>query len=230
MPSTAILDADIIAYKLACKVDTYGDKYLYQNIREYVSGWTPYECSEVLLAFSCRREDNFRKIYWPQYKEHRNSIAKPDSLSDIIDSMKALYKSVYTEHIEADDLMGRMASAGLAVAVTIDKDLRSTPGWHWNPDKEWEARRITEEQADRFFYKQWMMGDSTDKIPGIPKVGPVKADRILEQNSPANWEAIVVAEYEKRELTEDYTLSQATAVRILRVNEEPALWTPSWMI
>jgi len=229
MPTTAILDGDIIAYKLACKVDVYGDEYLLQNIREYVASWTPYECEDVVLAFSCSREDNYRRKYWPDYKAHRSSVSKPDSMIDVINSIKALYKIAYTPHLEADDLMGMEASGERAIAVTIDKDLRCTPGWHWNPDKEWEPRYLTVEQADRFFYKQWLMGDSTDKIPGIPKVGPVKADRILEQNSPANWEAIVMVEYEKRGLTEEYALSQATSVRILRDKEEPCLWQTSWM-
>jgi DNA polymerase-1 len=229
MPTIAILDGDIIAYKLACKVDVYGDEYLLQNIREYVASWTPYECDEVVLAFSCSREDNYRRKYWPDYKAHRSSVSKPDSMIDVINSIKALYKIAYTPHLEADDLMGREASGERAIAVTIDKDLRCTPGWHWNPDKEWEPRYITIEQADRFFYKQWLMGDSTDKIPGVPKVGPVKADRLLEQNSPANWEAIVMVEYEKRGLTEEYALSQATSVRILRDKEEPCLWQTSWM-
>ena len=224
-----MLDGDIIAYKLACKVDIHGDEYLLQNIREYVTRWTPYECSDIVLAFSCTREENFRRDYWPLYKMHRNSTAKPDSMKDVIDVMKALYKIAYEERLEADDLMGREASGERAIAVTIDKDLRCTPGWHWNPDKEWEPRYLTIEQADRFFYKQWLMGDSTDKIPGIPKVGPVKADRLLEQNAPYNWEAIVMVEYEKRDLTEEYALSQATSVRILRDKEKPHLWQPSWV-
>lgn len=229
IPKLAIIDADILAYKLACKVDVYGDAYLLQNIREYVTGWTPYECDEVLLAFSCPREENFRRTYWPHYKEHRSNVAKPDSFVDVMESMKALYNFVCKDHLEADDLMGQLASSGIALAVTIDKDLRSVPGWHWNPDKEWEPRYLTEESADRFFYKQWLMGDSTDKVPGIPKVGPVKADRLLEQNSPRNWETVVMAEYEKRDLTEEYALSQATAVRILREHDEPILWQTSWM-
>lgn len=230
MPDYAVLDGDIIAYKLACKVDNYGYQFLYQNIREYVASWTPFECDKIALAFSCSREENFRKDYWKKYKEHRGAVAKPDSMLDVIDAMKALYSTLWEDRLEADDIMGRLASSEEAVAVTIDKDLRCTPGWHWNPDKEWEARYVTVEQADRFFYKQWMMGDSTDKIPGIPKVGPVKADRLLEAERPQNWEPMVMVEYEKRELSEEYALSQATAVRILRHNEEPKLWQPSWMV
>ena len=229
MPNVAMLDGDIIAYKLACKVDVYGDEYLLQNIREYVASWTPDECTDIILSFSCTRENNYRRLYWPEYKMHRSSVSKPDSMTDVINSIKSLYTIAYEEHLEADDLMGRAASSEQAVAVTIDKDLRCTPGWHWTPDKEWEPRYITVEQADRFFYKQWLMGDSTDKIPGIPKVGPVKADRILEQNKPCNWEAIVMVEYEKRGLTEEYALSQATSVRILRHKEMPCKWQTSWM-
>ena len=229
-PKVAAIDGDIIAYRLACKVDIFGDKYLIQNIQEYVAEWTPGDVDHVILTFSCNRADNFRKIYWPLYKEHRNVVAKPDSMSYVIDAMSEIYESFKKDIIEADDIMGKLASAGKAIAVTIDKDLRGVPGWHWNPDKEWEPRYITYDEADRFFCKQWIMGDSTDKVPGIPKVGPVKAERLLDTVEPHNREQLILAEYEKKGLSEEYALGQATAIRILRIGEKPVLWQPSWYV
>ncbi len=229
-PKTAVIDGDIIAYRIACKVDVHGDKYMVQNIQEYVSEWTPFESSNVIISFSCNRQDNFRKIYWPEYKEHRNAVAKPDSMSYVMEVMENIYYTLKKEYIEADDIMGKLASAGKAVAVTIDKDLRGVPGWHWNPDKEWEPRYVTHDEADRFFCKQWIMGDSTDKVPGIPKIGPVKAEKMLNNVEPHNREQFILAEYERRGFSEEYTLGQATAIRILRIGEKPVLWQPSWYV
>ena len=67
-PKVAAIDGDIIAYRLACKVDIYGDKYLIQNIQEYVAEWTPGDVDHIILTFSCNRADNFRKILFDYYK------------------------------------------------------------------------------------------------------------------------------------------------------------------
>ena len=54
--------------------------------------------------------------------------------------------------LEADDLIGMLVSSGQAIGVTVDKDLRQVPGWHWNPDKESEPFEVTEDDANHYFY------------------------------------------------------------------------------
>jgi DNA polymerase-1 len=121
--------------------------------------------------------------------------------------------------------MGMMASSGKAIAVTIDKDLRSVPGWHWNPDKEEAPVLVDEALADRNFYTQWLTGDSTDNVPGIWKLGPKKAAALLDSTPPQNWPALVLATYEQKKDKDgnnynlDYAISQAICVRILRDGE-----------
>lgn len=69
------------------------------------------------------------------------------------------------------------------IICTRDKDLRQVPGWHYG----WELgnqpsfgpKYISEEEGMRFFYKQCLMGDRVDNIEGLPKCGPVKAEKIL---------------------------------------------------
>ena len=39
---------------------------------------------------------------------------------------------------------------------------------------------INKDYAEWFYWKQMLMGDTTDNIPGLPKVGPKKAENILE--------------------------------------------------
>jgi hypothetical protein len=39
---------------------------------------------------------------------------------------------------------------------------------------------MSEEAALKFYYEQLLMGDATDGIPGVPKVGPIKAKKYLE--------------------------------------------------
>lgn len=64
------------------------------------------------------------------------------------------------------------------IIVTLDKDLDQTPGWHFN----FVTKRryyITPNEGMAFFYQQLLTGDRVDNIPGLPKVGPAKAKKIL---------------------------------------------------
>lgn len=65
------------------------------------------------------------------------------------------------------------------IICSTDKDLNNTPGWHYN-FKEGRKYWIDEDQAIKNFYLQLLTGDKTDNIIGIPGIGPVKAEQILE--------------------------------------------------
>lgn len=240
IPDVAILDADIIVYKAACWADNQEEPNNLDRLNDRLNAdldyWTPPGVSRILLAFSCSREDNFRKDYWPSYKENRANKPKPKYLNVLkeIISTKALV--VERPRLEADDLIGIGMGSGTMIGVSLDKDLASCPGWYYNPDKTDFPLLLSQTQADRWFHKQWLMGDSTDHIPGIPKVGPVKADKILDSTTPENWTPLVMTEYEKRGFDLDYCLAQARCVRILRDNEwnketcEHVPWTPEWTL
>lgn len=226
-PTTAILDGDILAYRAAFFVETEGIEYLEERLNYDVAAWTPPGVTKVIIAMSCSRSDNYRRDYWPEYKAHRD-VKKhtPEALPEAEEYLASLSKIVTVPRLEADDLMGLMASSGQAIAVTIDKDLRSVPGWHWNPDKEPDGPTFVDEAlADRNFYTQWLTGDSTDNVPGVWKLGPKKAATLLDSTPPQNWKALVLATYENRldkdgnKYTLDYALAQARCVRILRDGE-----------
>lgn len=243
MPDIAILDADIIAYKAACWAESSGSEPEFlDRLRADMNYWTPPGLSRTILAFSCSRDDNYRKDYWPSYKENRSGKPKPKYLSVMKEMLCQLAEKEFDSRVvtkprlEADDLIGIGMSSYTMVGVSLDKDLRSCPGWYWNPDKIDFPIFITDEYADRWFHKQWLMGDSTDHIPGIPKVGPVKADKLLDKEKPFNWTALVMAEYEKKGLDLDYCLAQARCVRILRdgewdrETETHIPWSPDWAL
>lgn len=245
-PKTAILDGDIIAYRSAFWADNEGIDDLPARIKSDIKNWTPKGCDNIIVAMSCPRENNYRRDFWPKYKAHRDSYVKPDSMDYALELIYEEGNARCVNRLEADDLIGIMVSSGDAIGVTVDKDLRQVPGWHWNPDKEQDAIKIPETEADEFFYKQWMTGDSTDNIWGLWRVGPKKAQRILDNTDPSDWEDAIMNEYlnedwDKRPETrlpedinkEEYALSQARCVRILRSGDynketkEINLWLPT---
>lgn len=249
MPDIAILDGDLMAYKAACFADKEGPDELEARLRFDVKLWTPGGVSRTMVAFSPSRKDNYRRDFWPEYKAHRDGKPSPQYLPLAIQILKDNFDSITRHRIEADDIMGIGMSSGQAIAVTLDKDLRSCPGWLWNPEKQGFPELISEEEADRWFHRQWLTGDSTDRIPGIHRMGDKGAQKLLDSTSPQNWSAMVMAYYEQsaqdvvswrvdgkqkrgtraEHLAEtygwetgqdlDYCLAQARCVRILRDGE-----------
>lgn len=250
LPTTAIIDGDIVAYRAAFWADTEGIEELPGRIMVDIQKWTPPSCTTVYVAMSCPRDRNYRRAFWPDYKKHRDDFKSPDSLryaiECIYDTQDITTRCV--NRLEADDLLGIMVSQGMSVGVTVDKDLRQIPGWHWNPDKEPEPVHISQEEADLKFYTQWIMGDSTDNVWGLWKVGPKKAAKILEETPKEEWDQVIMGMYEaedwlKRPVEktplvskEEFALAQARCIRILRDGDydkdncKIKLWSPNNLV
>lgn len=236
-PQYAVLDADIIAYRAAFWADQEGFEWLESRIDDDVKRWTPPTIGAVKLALSCRRKDNFRKDSFPAYKEHRTYRPDPECLSDAIAYIKDNFDVLMQDRLEADDLIGMHQSSYKAVGVTIDKDLCQIPGYWWKPPvnpEDFPSETIsyrTKQEADYFFHRQWITGDSTDNIPGIWKLGPKKAEVLLNQTKSQNHTPLVFMLYETRpnkeggNYTRDDAVAMAKAVRILR-DGECTHWEP----
>tara|TARA_R100000655_G_scaffold30270_1_gene61051 strand:+ start:9324 stop:10067 length:744 start_codon:yes stop_codon:yes gene_type:complete len=241
-PNLAALDGDILAYRAAHWADVEGIDELESRLNHDIKEWTPEGIDNTIICLSCPRSKNYRRDFWPEYKAHRDKLHSPDSLDyalEIIYSSSSLVRCV--DRLEADDLMGMISSSDQGVSVTIDKDLRSVPGWHWNPDKEDKPTFISEEDADIFFYTQWMTGDSTDNIPGLWRVGPKKAEKILSNTPKEEWSSSILKMYKEEQRPEnkqidmdpeEFALAMARCVRILRKGEydkdkgDIILWNP----
>ncbi len=240
LPTTAVIDADIIAYRTAFRAETDDPAFIPQIIEEYLENWLPTEAVEFTMALSCSRNDNYRRDFWPIYKATRDTQSTPEYLGEIKDYIREVYTTEEIPRLEADDIMGMAASSGRAIAVTIDKDLKTVPGWHFNPDKDEDPVYISEENSWESFLIQWMTGDNTDNIPGLWRVGPKRAKSFLRK-----WEGDPVQEifnlYENKKFTpkktcdleeKELALAMARCVRILRDGDydnetgEIHLWEP----
>jgi hypothetical protein len=246
-PNEAILDGDILAYRAAFWADQEGIDALQERIDQDIRNWTPPGMDKVYIAMSCPREKNYRRLFWSEYKKHREDVKPPDSMKY---ALECIYDTQLTtrcvDRLEADDLIGMLVSEGRCIGVTVDKDLRQIPGWHWNPDKEPESVLVSQEDADTYFYQQWITGDSTDNIWGLWKFGPAKAKKVLENNPKETWDSVIMDLYHNEDwgkrpdnkipegmTREEFALAQARCVRILRngdYNKETqqiSLWSPN---
>jgi hypothetical protein len=89
------------------------------------------------------------------------------------------------------------------IICSRDKDLHMVPGWHysWPTGKQQEKEPwfVTENEGYKKFFLQMLTGDTTDNIPGLYMIGPVKAEKLLEGiTEPLSMYAKVKEQYELR--------------------------------
>lgn len=180
----------------------------------------------MVLCFSGDR--NWRNIILPTYKQNRKKIRKPIVLKPLRAWAMEHYDFTCEPSLEADDLLGLMSPNN--IMVSVDKDLQTVAGKHYNPSKD-ELYEVSEEQAHYNHMFQTLCGDSTDGYSGCPSVGAKTAEKILDVPTKDMW-SVVVDAYKKKGLTYEDTLIQARVARILRGDEynmdtgEMNLWIP----
>ncbi|QZI86249.1 hypothetical protein PODOV005v1_10015 [Vibrio phage PS32B.2] len=54
-------------------------------------------------------------------------------------------------------------------------------GWLCGKQPQYGPRVVSPDEGAKFFCTQLLTGDTVDNIPGLPRVGPVKAEAILNE-------------------------------------------------
>src|SRR5579863_6681341 len=118
------------------------------------------------------------------YKGNRDKLHKPVHYGALRDYLLGA-GAVLVEGMEADDEVSIRAWAALGkakrracIVASIDKDLDQIPGKHYNPQKD-EFYEVGRLDADQWFYRQCLTGDSVDNVAGCWRVGPAAADKVL---------------------------------------------------
>ena len=173
----ALIDADIVAYRVACTCqEDDAQDFVYARAEDLVDSiLVNTEADEYRLFLTGK--DNFRYTIYPEYKAHRPK-EKPFWLEACRQYLIATFNAEVIDGQEADDAMG-INQTGDTIICSIDKDLLMIPGQHYNFVKD-EFITVTEEEAIKHFYMQCLTGDRADNIKGIEKVGPKKAEKILD--------------------------------------------------
>ena len=129
------------------------------------------------------------------YKGNRKYNSKPIIFPAIKEYLKQRWNCISVSELEADDLVSVFHDPLKTVICSPDKDvLYQNKGVHYNYGKA-ESILVDENEALTFLWKQMLMGDSTDGIVGIPKVGPKTADKWLEPLLPNEMPAYVLNKY-----------------------------------
>ena len=256
-----LIDADIVAYKIAstsqksfqfdqdCEPSLVVDEWseVVPRIDQAIDDIKlTLGSDDVVICLSCPTAENFRLDILPTYKGNRDYSKRPVHLAAVKDYLADNYPSYRRPGLEADDVMGILSTSGPGkkIIVSEDKDMKTIPGWLFNPAKDTKAHLISEEAANRFHLHQTICGDITDGYQGCPGAGPTAAECILgdrtkwveyihifksgprkgqeetrwlatEAGKATPWEC-VVSLFNKYGLTEADALVQARVARILR--------------
>lgn len=183
--------------------------------------------SEYLMAV--KGPGNFRNMLYPEYKLNRH--ADPNKQNMFVPTIRELAVfegyAISSDGREADDVLRIWAEQCRKVnddyvVCTIDKDLQCIPGKHWNIKKK-ELTEVSELDALRFYYTQLLKGDPTDNIPGVPRVGDVKAMRLLaDVHTEEEFQYVVVDQYMQAygDDWENYLLSNGKMIHLQKHPED----------
>ena len=130
--------------------------------------------------------NNYRYQIDPTYKANRKDLARPVWYREIKDHLFEKWNAELSLGMEADDSLGiNQMKAHAAnqeddcVICSIDKDLKQIPGNHYNfVKKEWSDVSFIE--GTRQLYLQLLIGDTSDNVKGVNRIGPVKAGKLLD--------------------------------------------------
>lgn len=155
-----------------------------------------YPDAQIVVIFDAKGK-NFRHELYSDYKANRPAM--PDELRSQIDYLHRAIKAlgvplIAVPGVEADDVIGtyakQAAKAGETVLVaTSDKDLAQIVTA--NVSLIDTMKKVVYDEAgvlekygvkpDQIIDYLTLMGDSSDNIPGVPKVGPKTAVKWLQQ-------------------------------------------------
>lgn len=123
-----------------------------------------------------------------KYKGNRDNLVKPPYYTELREYLVTKYKARTYSKFEADDMccmaMEKANSSGeyQAILAAIDKDLEQQAGRHINPNKKAEGVYVVDDFTGAYsFYKQMLMGDVADNIPGLDRVGEKSAEKLLAE-------------------------------------------------
>ncbi|MGD9108543.1 MAG: 5'-3' exonuclease H3TH domain-containing protein, partial [Gammaproteobacteria bacterium] len=162
-------------------------------IRRLIKDYRP---SQIAVIFDAKGK-TFRHELYPEYKAHRPAM--PD---DLISQIKYLHEIIHAmglpllaiEGVEADDVIGTLAKEASehkidTIISTCDKDLAQLVNEHvilintmsktiLDVDGVKSKFGVTPSQIIDYLT---LIGDTSDNIPGVTKVGPKTAVKWLEQ-------------------------------------------------
>lgn len=165
----ALIDGDIVAYRCSASAEHEPEDIAVLRVDIMMRDILRETESDSYHCF-LTGPGNFRYDIYPAYKANRKDKPKPVHLQACRDYLVKEWNAVISNGNEADDLIGIEATANDDmmgyIICSIDKDLKQIPGLHWNFVTK-EKVFVSPLDGIKSFYKQLILGDVSDNIPGF---------------------------------------------------------------
>jgi DNA polymerase-1 len=235
-----LIDGDVLVYRFAHGSQilvkwtrdlwaTYGlEDPAKLHVSEFITELREQLEADIVTVVLSDLDGNFRHQFVDaEYKANRAGVVRPILFTVLRAFLFEEYAAVMEPDLEGDDLLGLLAtqpSNDEFIICTIDKDLLTVPGLHFNWDKaepgdDGTLQPTCVDDAEAYYnhMTQTLTGDATDGYKGVPGVGPVKAAKLLEPLPLERmWDEGVVPAFEKAGLSEEVALMNARCARVLR--------------
>ncbi len=189
----ALIDGDLVCFRCAAsaeKEEQHIALYRCDDIMHRILNSTGANQYEVYIS----GQNNFRKEIDTEYKANRIKTPRPLWLEVCREHLVTAWQARVSDNMEADDMLAISQTSynnrkeTPSIICSLDKDLRQVPGRHYS----WEISGTThgtswtrpEEftvvspmEGLRTFYRQLLIGDTSDNIFGVQGIGPKKAEK-----------------------------------------------------
>jgi DNA polymerase-1 len=256
--TTLLIDADVLVYRFAHSeqvvVRWHRDLFTMHaelepakaHIEDFINEMLEKTgCDQAVLVLSDLDRNYRKELPHVTYKANRAGLVRPMLWKPLREWFLEEWGAHWEPSLEGDDMLGLLhrGAPGFTLGIdvdsiiaTIDKDLRTVPGRHYNWDhSEYGVYDVTPEEAQEFFLTQVLTGDKTDGYGGVPGIGPVKAAKVLGLSRSDPWGAIVRC-FEKAGLSAEVALDMARCAWVLRGDDydfaakEVRLWSPDRLL
>ena len=155
-----------------------------------------YQPEYIAMVFDAKGK-TFRDDLYPDYKANRPPM--PDEMRSQVPYLYEIVEAMglpllVVEGVEADDVIGTLAAQAVEKSVDVlistgDKDMAQLVNERVTLVNTMD-NRVTDEEgvstrfgvsADKFIDYLTLVGDTADNIPGVPKVGPKTAARLINE-------------------------------------------------
>lgn len=189
----ALIDGDLICYRCAAsaeheEVDTAESRA--QVLLERLLHEVNASDYELYIGGG----NNYRYKLYPEYKGNRTQ-PKPKWLQEVREFLVKQYKAQIVNDIEVDDRLGIQQTKYQldSIICSLDKDLLQIPGRHYSWEIQgtssignvWtrpaELKFVSPFDGIRTFYKQLILGDQSDNIPGFDGTLRNKVPKFVEK-------------------------------------------------
>ena len=229
MNKVALVDADVLTYQIGYGADDDEESHAVTTLDGFICDLMLFDLPDVYnFEFYITGKDkstpNYREAIavTQPYKGNREGTRKPVHLQALRDRLTDYWNASVAVGEEADDSISkRMTQLGdAAICVSIDKDLDTVQGWHYNFRKE-ILYYVDEFEALYNFYTQLLVGDRVDNIRGVSGIGVKKAAKLLDELTTEKqmWDVCVEAHG-----SYDRALEDAQLLHMRRKDDE--LWQP----